>query len=34
MTENVPHLNQTRPRFDHIGRRIVPQVMPFEIGAG
>jgi hypothetical protein len=32
MTENVPHLNQTRSRFNHIGRRIVPQVMPLEIG--
>src|SRR5215510_14356947 len=31
MTEDVPHLDQTRPRFDHIGRRIVPQVMPPEI---
>jgi hypothetical protein len=32
MTEDVPHLDQTRSRFDHIGRRIVPQVMPLEIG--
>src|SRR5262245_21093138 len=31
MTEDIPHLDQTRSRFDHIGRRIVPQVMPLEI---
>ncbi|HEX5085162.1 MAG TPA: hypothetical protein VFY40_24260 [Blastocatellia bacterium] len=31
MTKDVPHLNQTRSRFDHIGCRIVPQVMPLEI---
>jgi hypothetical protein len=30
MTEDVPHLNQIRSRFNHVGRRIVPQVMPFE----
>lgn len=32
MTEDVLHFDQTRSRFDHIGRRIVPQVMPLEIG--
>jgi hypothetical protein len=32
MTKDVSHLDQTRSRFDHISRRIVPQVMPFEIG--
>src|SRR5262245_17512795 len=32
MTEDVPHFNQTRTRFDHVSRRIVPQVVPFEIG--
>jgi hypothetical protein len=31
MTEHVPRLDQTRSRFDHIGRRIMPKVMPLEI---
>ena len=31
MAKDVSHLDQTRPRFDHIGRRIVAQVMPLEI---
>ena len=31
MAKDVSHLDQTRSRFDHIGRRIVPQVMPLEI---
>jgi hypothetical protein len=32
MTEDVPHLDQASSRLDHVGRRIVPQVVPFEIG--
>jgi len=32
MTEDVPHFDQASSRLDHVGRRIVPQVVPFEIG--
>jgi|SRR5262245_19691955 len=31
MAKDVSHLDQARSRFDHIGRRIVTQVMPLEI---
>jgi hypothetical protein len=32
MTEDVLHFDKIRSRFNHVSCRIVPQVVPFEIG--